>query len=222
MVSPLRWQALMLRWAAVCTQGPAGPVISFDPWRDWLPPDLHGFYAWVFDTVKVLDDFISQVASARREAAILSWTRWLREDVSSRPYQWLMPDLVPPSPYLVCDPDHTPGGCGILAQPSLIDAQFRKAWMPFFRRAERDPVTPQVFLNFVGGFLEQATILDMPVLTGEDLHSAALAKKPTSGGLDGWNWNELKALPLSWYVDLAWILKTLVFGLTAFSMPKLL
>ena len=47
----------------------------------------------------------------------------------------------------------------------------------------------------------------MPVLTGEDLHSAALAKKSTSGGLDGWGWNELKALPLSWYVGLAWILR---------------
>ena len=47
----------------------------------------------------------------------------------------------------------------------------------------------------------------MPVLTGEDLHSAVLAKKSTSGGLDGWGWNELKALPLSWYVGLAWILR---------------
>ena len=27
------------------------------------------------------------------------------------------------------------------------------------------------------------------------------------GGLDGWGWNELKALPLSWYVGLAWILR---------------
>ena len=47
----------------------------------------------------------------------------------------------------------------------------------------------------------------MPVLSGEDLHSAVLAKKSTSGGLDGWTWNELKALPLSWYVGLAWILR---------------
>ena len=45
------------------------------------------------------------------------------------------------------------------------------------------------------------------MLTGEDLHCAVLAKKSTSGGLDGWGWNELKALPLSWYVGLAWILR---------------
>ena len=86
----------------------------------------------MFDTLKVLDEFISQVASARRDAAILSWKRWLHEDPSSRPYKWLRPDLVLPAPYLVCDPSQTPGGSGVLVQPSLIDAQFRKSWMPFF------------------------------------------------------------------------------------------
>ena len=155
----------------------------------------------------MLDGFISQVVSARRDAAIFSWKKWLHEDLSSRPYQWLRPDLVPPAPYLVCDPRHTPGGSGILVQPSVIDAQFRKAWMPFFRRAGWDPVTPQSYLDFVGGYLDQARVIDLPVLTGEDLHSAVIAKKSTSGGLDGWGWNELKALPLSWYVGLAWILR---------------
>ena len=48
---------------------------------------------------------------------------------------------------------------------------------------------------------------DLPVLTGEDLHAAVLAKKSTSGGLDGWALNELKALPLSWFVRLAWVLR---------------
>ena len=43
-----RWQALMLRWSAVCWQGPVGPILSLDPWKDWLPPDLHGFYKWAF------------------------------------------------------------------------------------------------------------------------------------------------------------------------------
>ena len=40
-------------------------------------------------------------------------------------------------------------------------------------------------MDFVGDFIEQATIIDMLVLTGEDLHSAVRAKKSTSGGLDG-------------------------------------
>ena len=65
----------MLRWAAVCRQGPTGPILTLEPWRDWLPPDLHGFHDWVSSTMEVLDSFISQVASARREAAVLAWKK---------------------------------------------------------------------------------------------------------------------------------------------------
>ena len=142
MVSLLsRWQALLCRLSAVCRQGPTGPICTLAPWKDRMPPDLHCFYSWVFETLGVLNDFVSRVVFARREmAATLAWKRWLHEDLSSRPYRWLMPDLVPPAPYLVCDPKHMPGSAGILVQPSLIDAQFRKAWMPFFRRGEREPV----------------------------------------------------------------------------------
>ena len=42
------------------------------------------------------------------------------------------------------------------------------------------------FLDFVGGFLEQETVIDMPVLTGEDWHSAVLAKKRLLLGGVGW------------------------------------
>ena len=62
-------------------------------------------------------------------------------------------------------------------------------------------------LDFVGGYLEQARVVDLAVLTGEDLHATLLAKKSTSVGLDGWGWTELKGLPLSWYVGLAWVLR---------------
>ena len=67
--------------------------------------------------------------------------------------------------------------------------------MLFFRWKGRDPTTAEAFLEFVGSHLEQAGELEIPVLSGEDLHEAALAKKVTSGGLDGWGWNELKAFP---------------------------
>ena len=50
--TPARWQALMLCWAAVYRQGPVEPILVLDPWKDWLPPDLHGFYKWAFDSVK--------------------------------------------------------------------------------------------------------------------------------------------------------------------------
>ena len=42
--SPCRWEALCLYWGAVCRQGPCGPVRSLEPWGDWNPPDLHGFF----------------------------------------------------------------------------------------------------------------------------------------------------------------------------------
>ena len=145
-----RWQALMLRWAAVCRQGPTGLVATLEPWRDWLPPDLHGFYKWVLDSLETLDTFVKGVVVARREAALASWKRWLEEDKSSRPYKWLRPDLVPPAPHLICPRDTSPGGSGVLVQPALIDVQCRKAWMPIFRREGRDPVSPESFIDFIG------------------------------------------------------------------------
>ena len=53
-LSIARWQALMLRWAAVCRQGPTGPMKTVDPLRDWLLPDLLGFYKWVFGSIDEL------------------------------------------------------------------------------------------------------------------------------------------------------------------------
>ena len=53
-LSIARWQALMLRWAAVCRQGPTGPMKTVDPCRDWHLPDLHGFNKWVFDSIDEL------------------------------------------------------------------------------------------------------------------------------------------------------------------------
>ena len=44
-------------------------------------------------------------------------------------------DLVPPAPFLQCDPDLTHGGSGVLADPARIDEEFRKAWLPFFCRS---------------------------------------------------------------------------------------
>ena len=74
--------------------------------------------------------------------------------------------------------------------------------MPCFRRDGHPVVTPQAFLNFVGDHLPQEALLDLPILTGEELYEVAIAKKSTAGGLDGWAWNEIKALSLSWFSDL--------------------
>ena len=66
-------------------------ILLWNLGKHWLSPDLHGFYTWVFHTLKVQDGFLSQVASA----AVSSWKRWLHEDLSSMPYKFLIPDLSP-------------------------------------------------------------------------------------------------------------------------------
>ena len=35
------------------------------------------------------------------------------------------------------------------------------------------------------------------------MQEVARAKRSTAGGLDGWAWNEVKALPLPWFSGLA-------------------
>ena len=125
-----RVSALEQRWSAVVRLGPTGPIPSFEPWTSWIPPDLHGFYKWAMDALALLNEFILQVVRHRHSSRSISWANWIREDLASRPYQWLRPEFVPPAPYLVCEPRESPNGSGILVQPALIDALFRKAWMP--------------------------------------------------------------------------------------------
>ena len=57
--------------------------------------------------------FLQRVVRHREETAVLGWTAWILEDPLARPYRWLRPDLVPPSPFLQCDPGETVGGCGV-------------------------------------------------------------------------------------------------------------
>ena len=75
------------------------------------------FKAGFLELLEIITSVVARAVCARREAAVLSWKRLLHEDVSSRHYRWLRPDLVPPAPYLVCDPFQTPGGSGVLVQP---------------------------------------------------------------------------------------------------------
>ena len=63
------------------------------------------------------------------------------------------------------------------------------------------------FLDFIGHFLPQEDVLDLPRITGRDLQEVARSKKATAGGLDGWAWNEVKALPLPWFSGLAILLE---------------
>ena len=86
--------ALLGYWEAACRHGPCGSISSLAPWDKWIPPDLHGFCKWVFDSLELLSDFLRQVVVRRRDIGTRKWTRWLREDLGSRPYAWLRPDFV--------------------------------------------------------------------------------------------------------------------------------
>ena len=201
-----RWDALLRYWSAVCRHGPCGPISSLSPWDRWIHPDLHGFEKWVFDSLGLLNDFLKQVVVSRRDLGIRKWTWWLREDLSSRPYAWPRPDFVPPSPFLVIKGPPTQSS-QIIVEPHLIDAEFRKAWMPYFCRSGHPQVSAEQFLDFIGHFLPQENLLDLPRITGRDLQEVARAKRSTAGGLDGWAWNEIKALLLCWFSGLAILLE---------------
>ena len=95
----------------------------------------------------------------------------------------------------------------ILVEPHLIDAEFRKAWMPFFCWSGHLAVTSDQFLAFLGLLLPQEPLLHLPRITGRDLQDIARAERSTAGGLDGWAWNEIKALPLPWFSGLAILLE---------------
>ena len=59
-----------------------------------------------------LSDFIHGVVVHRGDEAIWVWRNCLREDPLVRPYRWLRPDLVPPAPFLQCEPNPTHGCSG--------------------------------------------------------------------------------------------------------------
>ena len=93
--------------------------------------------------------------------------------------------MFPPAPFLVIK-DPIANSSRILVEPHLIDAEFRKAWLPYFCRSGHPEVSSDQFLGFIGLFLPQQGCLDLPRITGRDLQEVARAKKSTAGGLDGW------------------------------------
>ena len=98
-----------------------------------------------------MNGFFRQVVLSRKDEGIRRWNRWLREDLSSRPYAWLRPDFVPPSPFLV-GKDPPTQSSRIIVEPHLIDAEFRQAWMPYFCRSGHPHVSAEQFLDFIGHF----------------------------------------------------------------------
>ena len=114
--------------------------------------------------------------------------------------------MVPPAPFLQCKPHLTPGGSGVLADPARIDEEFRNAWLPYFCRSGQRDTSLEEFSFEVPGWLPLLPVFDLPRLTGQMLYDVVHRKGAAAGSLDGWCWRELKALPVSWFDELARIL----------------
>ena len=85
------------------------------------------------DTLALLNEFVLKVVRHRQTSRCQAWSNWIREDLTlSALSNGFVPNLSL-LPYLVCKPQDSPNGSGLLVQPGLIDAHFRKAWMPYFR-----------------------------------------------------------------------------------------
>ena len=93
--SETRIAALEYRWQAVVRLGPTCPVTSLEPWTHWIPPDLHGFFKWTMDTLALLNEFVLKVVRHRETSRCRAWSNWIREDLTSRPCQWLRPRICP-------------------------------------------------------------------------------------------------------------------------------
>ena len=148
------------------------------------------FFLAASDVHRRLSDFIHQVVVHRRDEAIRGWRNWIREDPSVHPYRWLRPDLVPPAPFLQCEP------C----------LEFRKAWLPYFCRSGQRETSLDEFSFEVEGWLPLLPEVHLPRLTGQVLADVVKREGATAGSLDGWGWRELKVLLVSWYDGLARIL----------------
>ena len=161
-----------------------------------------------------MNDFLRQVVVCRRDIWIRKWTRWLREDLSSRPYAELRPDFVPPSPFLVVTDPQTESS-RILVKPHLIDAEFRKAWMPYFCRSGHPVVTADQFLDFCWSSLASRALSGSSSEYGTGLKSLLLVG--WMGGLGTSLRHSRYAGSLVWLFFWSW-LRRLVSGHKVFWM----
>ena len=117
-----------------------------------------------------LHKFLHDTVVRRKDCAVRGWRAWILEDPLVHPYRWLRPDLVPPSPFLQCDPAGTIDGSGVLSYPSLIDQKFREAWLPYRCRSVRGVADLEDFsMEVEGDWLPTLDMVDLPPFTGDML-----------------------------------------------------
>ena len=125
-VSLSRSVELTAQWDQILVIGPVYPVTG-DDLSVGRGLGIGAFFDAAAGVHRRLCDFIHQVVVHRRDEAIQGWRNWIREDPLAHSYRWLRPDLVPPAPFLQCEPHLTPDGSGVLSDLNKIDEEFRKA-----------------------------------------------------------------------------------------------
>ena len=203
-VSLSRSVVLTAQWDRILAVGPLYPVTIDDLSAVWVL-GIGDFYQVVSDVHHRLSDFIHAIVVHRRDDAIRGWRNWIREDPVVHPCKWLRPDLVPLAPFLQCKLHLTPGGSFVLADPARIDEEFRKAWLPYFRRSGQRETSFEEFDREVDEWLPLLPEVLLP-RSGQVLADVVWRRGATAGGLDGWGWSEFKVLPVSWCDELARIL----------------
>ena len=138
-ISLARSVELTAQWDRITAAGPLYPF-THDDLSAVQGLDVGEFHRVVSDFHHRLSDFIHAVVVHRGDETIRGWRNWIREDPLVHPYRWLRPDLVPPAPFLQCEPHLTPG---VLADPARTDEEFRKAWLPYFCRSGQREAKPR-------------------------------------------------------------------------------
>ena len=115
-----------MQWDAILRAGPIHPITA----EDFLlarSGDLGQCCQVVQGLLRRHSDFLYAVVVHHREDAIRGCRGWLREDPFVHLCRWLRPELVPPAPFLQCDP----ALIGVLADAWRIE-EFQKSLVFLF------------------------------------------------------------------------------------------
>ena len=204
-VSLSRSVELTIQWNQILALGPVFPVTLDDLSVD-CGLGIGAFFEVASDVHRRLSDFIHQVVIHRRDAAIQGGVIGLGK------IPWYIPIVGFGLIWCRLLPFFSVSLIALLmvqvffSDPNQIDAEFRKAWLPYFCRSGQRETSLDEFSFEVDGWLPVLPEIHLPRLTGQMLADVVLRKGISAGSLDGWGWRELKALPVSWFDELARIL----------------
>ena len=118
------------------------------------------------------------------------------------PYRWLRAGLVPPDPFLVCDPAVT---VEVLAFWLSLMPLTHSSGEPgcLFSQGEKGNANLDSFRAVAEDLAPLLGEVQLPRLSGDILYGMVQKKTPTAGSLDGWGWREFKALLVTWFDMLA-------------------